>query len=85
MKDLAEYGLIALDEDGFPIKEKQVVCWRVESGEEDETSACWKDKSLFQAFIDYYASTKQEAPVFCIVYDCIGVAVVDKSPDHSKH
>lgn len=67
LKDLAEYGLIALDEDGFPIKEKQVVCWRVESGEEDETSACWKDKSLFQAFIDYYASTKQEAPVFCMV------------------
>lgn len=67
LKDLAEYGLIALDEDGFPIKEKQVVCWRVESGEADESSACWKDKSLFQAFIDYYASTKQEAPVFCMV------------------
>ena len=67
LKDLAGYGLITLDEDGFPIKEKQVVCWRVESGEADETSACWKDRSLFQAFIDYYASTKQEAPVFCMV------------------
>lgn len=67
LKGLAEYGLIVLDEDGFPIKEKQVVCWRVESGESNETSACWKDRSLFQAFIDYYASTKQEAPVFCMV------------------
>ena len=67
LKDLAGYGLIALDEDGLPIKEKQVVCWRVESGEADEISACWKDRSLFQAFIDYYASTKREAPVFCMV------------------
>ena len=67
LNDLVEYGLIALDDKGLPVKEKQVVCWRVESGEADDISACWKDRSLFQAFIAYYASTKQEAPVFCMV------------------
>ena len=55
LTDLSDLGLISLDEDGLPAKEKQVVCWRVENGKEDESSACWKDKKLFQAFIDYYA------------------------------
>lgn len=67
LQDLAGSGLIAVNENGLPTKEKLVVCWRVESGEVDDVSACWKDRSLFQAFIDYYASTKQEKPVFCMV------------------
>lgn len=66
LSDLAGFGLIALDKDGLPTKEKQVVRWRVDSGKDDESSACWKDLSLFQSFIDYYASTKQELPVFCM-------------------
>ena len=66
LSDLAGFGLIALNEDGLPVKEKQVVRWRVDSGKDDESSACWKDRSLFQSFIDYYASTKQESPVFCM-------------------
>ena len=66
LSDLAGFGLIALNEEGLPVKEKQVVRWRVDSGKDDESSACWKDRSLFQSFIDYYASTKQESPVFCM-------------------
>lgn len=66
LTNLADLGLISLDEKGLPTKERQNVCWRVESGNEDESSACWKDRSLFQSFIDYYASTKQEAPAFCM-------------------
>ena len=66
LTDLADLGLISLNKDGLPAKEKQVVCWRVENGKEDESSACWKDKKLFQAFIDYYASSKQEDAVFCM-------------------
>ena len=65
--DMAQRGLIALDEKGFPVKEKQIVRWRVETGGENETPACWQDQSLFQAFIDYYASTKSEKPAFCMV------------------
>lgn len=66
LSDLAGFGLISLNEDSLPVKEKQVVRWRVDSGRDDESSACWKDRSLFQSFIDYYASTKQESPVFCM-------------------
>ena len=65
--DMAGRGLISLDEKGFPVKEKQMVRWRVETGAENESPACWQDQSLFQAFIRYYASVKTEAPVFCMV------------------
>ena len=59
--------MISLNEKGLPTKEKQVVRWRVETGVENETPACWQDQSLFQAFIDYYASTRSEKPAFCMV------------------
>lgn len=67
LEDMARLGLITLKENGLPAKEKQIVRWRVETGEEGEISACWQDQSLFQAFIDYYASTKKEDSVFCMV------------------
>ena len=62
-----ESYLTQLDEKGFPVKEKQMVRWRVETGAEGETPDCWRDRSLFQSFIRYYASTKTEAPAFCMV------------------
>lgn len=67
LEDMARLGLIALNENGLPAKEKQIVRWRVETGDEEEVSACWQDQSLFRAFIDYYASTKKEDSVFCMV------------------
>lgn len=67
LEDMARLGLIALDEKGLPVKEKLLVRWRVESGKGGEISACWQDQSLFRAFIDYYASTKKEDAVFCMV------------------
>ena len=67
LEDMARLGLITLKENGLPAKEKQIVRWRVETGEEGEVSACWQDQSLFRAFIDYYASTKKEDSVFCMV------------------
>ena len=66
LEDMARLGLITLRENGLPAKEKQIVRWRVETGDE-EVSACWQDQSLFRAFIDYYASTKKEDSVFCMV------------------
>ncbi len=66
LEDMARLGLITLKENGLPAKEKQIVRWRVETGDE-EVSACWQDQSLFRAFIDYYASTKKEDSVFCMV------------------
>lgn len=67
LEDMARLGLITLNENGLPAKEKLIVRWRVETGEEGEVSACWQDQSLFRAFIDYYASTKKEDSVFCMV------------------
>ena len=67
VEDLAQRGVISLNKKGLPTKEKQVVRWRVETGAENETPACWQDQSLFQAFIDYYASTKSGKPAFCMV------------------
>lgn len=67
LADMERFGLITLDEQGLPIKEKQVVRWRIVSGEENEISACWQDKDLFRAFIAYYASTKQETAAYCMV------------------
>lgn len=67
LEDLERIGIISRAEDGHPTKDKQMVCWRVDSGEADEVSACWKDRTLFQSFIDYYASIKQGKPVFCMV------------------
>ena len=67
MRQMARLGLITLNENGLPAKEKQIVRWRVETGKEGEISACWQDQSLFRAFIDYYASTKKEDSVFCMV------------------
>ena len=67
---MARLGLITLKENGLPAKEKLeklFIRWRVETGDEGEVSACWQDQSLFRAFIDYYASTKKEDSVFCMV------------------
>ena len=73
LEDMERLGVITRDKDGLAAKEgKQVVCWRVDSGKTDETSACWKDRTLFQAFIDYYAFQKREDPVFCMVSGTYG-------------
>lgn len=67
LEDLQRFGLITLDEKGLPAKEKLVVCWRVESGRENDTPECWKDPSLFRAFIAYYESQQKQEKVYCMV------------------
>ena len=67
LKDLQRFGLIKLDEKGLPTKEKMVVCWRVESGTENDTAECWKDRSLFCAFIAYYESQQKQQKTYCMV------------------
>ena len=67
LEDMSRLGLISLDEKGMPTKEKLLVRWRVEAGTEGNVAACWQDRTLFRAFIDYYASTKKEDSVFCMV------------------
>lgn len=67
LEDLQRLGLIALDDKGLPTKEKLFVCWRVEAGEENDTPECWKDPSLFRAFINYYASQQKQEESYCMV------------------
>lgn len=67
LEDLERFGLISRNKEGFPTKEKQMVCWRVESGNPNEIAECWRDRTLFHSFINYYASTKRDKPVFCMV------------------
>lgn len=68
LTDLQQMGLIKLDANGLPANEKLVVCWRVESGEENDCAECWKDLSLFRAFIDFYESQqKNRDKVYCMV------------------
>ena len=67
LDDLEQFGLIERNGGGLPVKEKQVVCWRVESGISGEMPECWKDRTLFQLFIDYYASTQDRETAFCMV------------------
>lgn len=50
-----EGGTILTDlaESGVTGKDKDMVCWRI-VGFENEEPACWKNKTLFNKFIDYY-------------------------------
>lgn len=67
LEDMSRLGLISLDEKGMPAKEKLLVRWRVEAGTEGNVAACWQDRTLFQAFIDYYAAGQKSDPVYCMV------------------
>lgn len=67
LEDMSRLGLISLDEKGMPTKEKLLVRWRVEAGTEGNVAACWQDRALFQAFIDYYAAGQKSDPVYCMV------------------
>lgn len=73
LSDLQASGIIALNEDGCPtdgkiegsIYDKCMVRWMIQEG---ETSACWKDLSLFDAYAAYYASSKKDiTPSLCMV------------------
>ena len=67
LEDMSRLGLISLDEKGMPTKKKLLVRWRVEAGTEGNVAACWQDRTLFQAFIDYYAAGQKSDPVYCMV------------------
>ena len=67
LENLKSLGLIKLNEKGYPINERMYICWRVESGMENDTTECWKDQSLFQAFIDYYQFQQKQRNVYCMI------------------
>lgn len=57
VSDLAESGVITLDEKGNPPSEysKCLVRWQVIPAPEGISSACWEDVTLFDSYISFYA------------------------------
>jgi CRISPR-associated protein Csd1 len=53
INDLANNGLIKLNDKGLPTKDDLKIRWIV-VGLGENTGACWKDKSLFESFINYH-------------------------------
>lgn len=66
INDLSAEGIIKLTKGGIPEKEKLFVCWNIpDVGQE---AACWKDISLFNAFINYYGNRKSnQGKVLCMI------------------
>lgn len=58
LHDLVRSGVINLTADGRPENEKMMVRWRVNFP--GEAIECWRDKDLFDAFIDFYMNKKRE-------------------------
>lgn len=68
LSDLAQCGVIQLDEAGRPKNEDALVRWRVNGLDLEENTACWEDQSLFDAFIAYYkAKTEQQTQTLCMI------------------
>lgn len=81
LADLERFGLITLGEKGLPVKDKLVVCWRIQSRGGRMPPECWKDRTLFQSFIDYYASQQNREAAFCMVS---GICAVPSSQHPKK-
>lgn len=67
LPDLLRCGLAALDEKGKLKDEKKLVCWSVRDAESDAPPECWRDKTLFRSFIDYYASVQEMPQDLCMI------------------
>lgn len=58
LDDLSCAGLISCDAKGIPEDEKLLVRWVVLDANEGQPTECWRDKTLFQSFINYYAQQR---------------------------
>ncbi len=67
LSDLQRAGLIQLNEKGIPEKEKQLVRWRILPQNDIGIAECWKDPTLFQAFIEYYHAKQAGKPQICMI------------------
>lgn len=67
LQDLSRLGLIDLNQDGSPEKEKLMVCWRVLENESNLPAECWKDLTLFRSYIDFYAAQRDAKKDLCYI------------------
>lgn len=70
LTDLAARGIIQLNAQGKPEKEKQLVRWQV-IGIGEAGGACWESRSLFDAYIAWYAAQRAETgTALCMITGC---------------
>lgn len=72
LKDLADNKIITLSDKSEPIEpkgcDKYMVRWRVLGDTQNNITACWMDKSLFEAYINYYDSViKNHDTALCML------------------
>ena len=67
IKDLVGCGLMEVSEKGKPKDEKLLVCWRVLDPGSDAPPECWRDPTLFTAFVNYYSSVQQPQSDLCMI------------------
>lgn len=58
LQDLVQHGLIQLNENGRPEKDDVLIRWRVVGLDDTASASCWLDKTLFDAFINWYLDKK---------------------------
>lgn len=62
LSDLSGAALIALTPEGGPSDEKLMVCWVVNGLGEGLNGPCWEDQTLMDAFVNYSAAKRGDAP-----------------------
>ena len=68
LSDLQRCGLLELKENGKVKDGDELVRWRIVGLNDGEPEACWKDKSLFTSFQQFYTNERKDAPMdFCMV------------------
>lgn len=76
LSDLQQSGVLAVNAKGV-YDEKLLVRWRVHGLDETESSACWMNQSLFQAFTEYYLhKISDRTPTLCMIEGETGPAAI---------
>ncbi len=79
LSDLVRCGLVTLNTAGMPKDDKLLICWRILNADSDAPPECWRDKTLFQSFIDYYASIQNMPQGLCMVSGMV-TGITDQHP-----
>ena len=64
LEDLQKFDLIRCNDKGIPEKDRLLVRWKVLGTEVEE---CWKDRSLFSAFTEYYRTKQSPDTRLCMI------------------
>ena len=77
LSDLENAGIIKL-KDGIPENEKEQIRWKVNGA--SDTPETWRDKGLFDSYVDYYNSVLSELPKALCSISCEYDVIAAQSP-----